>query len=399
MAIAVMIIQILLILGVPLLILKFKDCKFFKLAGTIGIAYLLGIVIALIRYALSFAGVNIPINSDVGEIGSYVAIAIAIPLLLFCSNLKATRKLSKQVIIAFSILTGSVILVSTGSFFIFRKVLENSAEYAGMATGLYTGGTPNLNSIGSILGLDANKISIANLSDMIIGGLFYVFLLFACKPLLNKILGKGKSQQYMTSSDETIANIDDLDDFKSAPKKPLIISVLIALGCAVVSAGIGLLIWVILGSKQGTMMTYLVPALLVGVTVFGICGSFSKKLRSVKGLNSVSHYFILVFSFALSMTLDLSKITPSMLYIFLFFTTVTLLTFIIHVLLCKIFKIGADCCIVTMTAGLYGPAFIPAITKQLDNKDLTSAGLICGSLGYAIGTFIGLGLSYLLMLI
>ena len=52
----------------------------------------------------------------------------------------------------------------------------------------------------------------------------------------------------------------------------------------------------------------------------------------------------------------------------------------------------------TATAGIYGPAFIPAITKQIKNDALTVPGLICGSIGYAIGTFLGMGIGLLLLL-
>ena len=51
---------------------------------------------------------------------------------------------------------------------------------------------------------------------------------------------------------------------------------------------------------------------------------------------------------------------------------------------------------VTMTAGIYGPAFIPAITKQIGDEKLTPVGLLCGSLGYAVGTFLGAGLGLIL---
>ena len=53
---------------------------------------------------------------------------------------------------------------------------------------------------------------------------------------------------------------------------------------------------------------------------------------------------------------------------------------------------------VTLTAGLYGPAFVPAITKQIKNDDLTVPGLITGSIGYAIGTFLGMLLVFLYMI-
>ena len=54
--------------------------------------------------------------------------------------------------------------------------------------------------------------------------------------------------------------------------------------------------------------------------------------------------------------------------------------------------------IVTMTAGLYGPAFIPAVTKQLRCDALTAPGLICGALGYAVGTFLGAALFWICLL-
>jgi uncharacterized membrane protein len=61
----------------------------------------------------------------------------------------------------------------------------------------------------------------------------------------------------------------------------------------------------------------------------------------------------------------------------------------VHVIMAKLLKIDPDCTMVTLTAGLYGPAFIPAITKQIKNDELTVPGLITGSIGYAIGTFLG----------
>lgn len=72
-------------------------------------------------YLINLAGLNINISKDVGEISSFGAIAIGIPLLLFSSNLKQTKKLSKMVLIAFSILIVSVFLVTTIVFYLFAK--------------------------------------------------------------------------------------------------------------------------------------------------------------------------------------------------------------------------------------------------------------------------------------
>lgn len=387
------ILQVIIIIGLPLLLLKFRNKKPIKTIGTVGAAYLCGIVIALIMFGINKAGANVSFNADIGEIGSHAAIGVAIPLLLFGTDFVALKRLSKRSLGSFGLLTVSVIVVSVCACFAFASVLDDSGKLAGMATGLYTGGTPNLNAIGSILGVAQEIIAVSNLSDMLIGGIFYVFLLTLCKPLLSKILKAEKPAVYMTGDEE----VENIDDFGEIPdKKKLIIAVLIAVGMAAVGAGIGVLIWVLTGSVQGKLNDYLVPAVMVTATVLGLVASFNKKLRKIKGTSLTGHYLILVFSVALSMSMDFNDFNLDYVYIFLLFTTITLGTFILHVILCKIFRIDADCCMITLTAGVYGPAFIPAVAKQAGDEKLIPVGLLCGSLGYAIGTLLGAGLGFIL---
>jgi uncharacterized membrane protein len=171
---------------------------------------------------------------------------------------------------------------------------------------------------------------------------------------------------------------------------------LLATAMALLGAGIGIGIWIVFGAEQGRMTDYLVPTMMLTVTVLGIVASFNKKIRSIKGTNILGQYLILVFSFALASSLDLSKMSGNFGAIIFLYGTITIGIFVVHVLLSKWAKIDVDCTMVTMTAGIYGPAFIPALTKQIKNDSLTIPGLICGSIGYAIGTFLGviLGLLY-----
>jgi uncharacterized membrane protein len=372
--------------------MKFRNSKPLKTIGTIGAAYVAGIVIALIVFGVNKLGANIKLNTDVGEIGSYAAIGVAIPLLLFSTDLTALKRISGRALGSFGLLTLSVIAVSVACGFIFESVADDSGKLAGMAIGLYTGGTPNLNAIGSILGVDRQIIAVANLSDMLIGGVFYIFLLVAAKPLLKRFLTAPKPAGYMSGE---VKNTDALDTSDISAKK-LAAAVLVAFGMTAVGAGIGVLIWYLTGAVQGTMTDYLVPAVMITATVLGIAGSFNKKLRAVKGTNTAGHYLILVFSVALAMSLNFDNFNLSYVYIFLIYATATIGSFLLHMLLCKLCRIDVDCAIVTMTAGLYGPAFIPAVTRQIGDDGLTSVGLLCGSLGYAVGTFIGAGIGALL---
>jgi uncharacterized membrane protein len=386
------VIQVIAIFLIPALIIRLNQWKLTRLIGTIGTAYLLGILEALVIFALRKFGVEILINQDIGEIGSHLAISVAIPLLLFSANLGETRKLSKTVLWSFGLEILSVVLVCTVAYLVIGKSVPDGNVLAGMASGLYTGGTPNLNAIGRIMGLDSTTIGVANLSDMIIGGVFYLFLLVACKPLLSLFMRKSGKEIYVKETiDIQNTEVLDLKDFR--PTKRLVGSLLMAIFMAILGAGFGILVWILFGAVEGRMTDILVPVMMVTVTVLGIAASFNKKVRETKGTNILGQYLILVFSFALASSLDLTKMQGNFGRILLLYGVITGGIFLVHVILSTIFRIDLDCTMVTLAAGLYGPAFIPAITKQIHNDALTVPGLICGSIGYAIGTFLGVGLA------
>jgi uncharacterized membrane protein len=393
----VLIIQTFLIFLVPFLIIRFSSFFITRWVGTIGTAYFLGILVALVVYLINVFGVEFSLNTDVGEIGSHAAIAIAIPLLLFSSNLLETKKLSNKVLKSFGSLVFSAVVVSALVFYIYGRTIDYGGELSGMAIGLYTGGTPNLNALGNIFKLDGTVIGIANLSDMVIGAVFYLFLLLGCKPLLSKFL-KTEADTSYTTSELSVQNIDELDLTKFSISYRLMKMIALALGMAVIGGVIGIIIWMITGSVDGTMIDILVPTLMITVTVLGIAGSFNKSIRETSGMSVVGQYFILVFSFALASSLDFTQFKGLFGDIIMLYGAITIGVFILHVLISKFLKIDADCTMVTLTAGVYGPAFVPAITKQIKNDSLTAPGLIIGSIGYAIGTFLGMGLGFLFLL-
>ncbi|HOO23044.1 MAG TPA: DUF819 family protein [Clostridia bacterium] len=396
MSIAITIIQAAVMIFAPALIMRFRDTKIVKTIGSITLAYAAGILISIILFLIRLSGADVALNPDVGQIGGFVSIGIAIPLLLFSTELKKVKNISKRALVSFGILTVSVIVVSVASFFIFRGKIEKNGALAGMAIGLYTGGTPNLNAIGSILGVAVPTIALANISDMIVGGVFYLFLLTICKPLLKRFLNAPPLESYYKDSD-SVKNVDLLD-IKNIEKKPLALNILIALSFALVGAGLGVVVWILTG-KTAAMTDYIVPVMMLVATIGGTACSFSKKVREVKGNNFVGMYLILVFSISIAMSIVWEDIDISSVYIFLEFAFITVVTFIVHVIFNKIFKIDVDCTMVIATAGIYGPAFVPALTAHLKNDNLTAPGLILGAIGYAIGTFLGAGIGYLLLLI
>ncbi len=392
----IILLQVSMIFIIPFLIIRYSNFPLTKWIGTIGSSYFFGILVALIIFALNKIGVDFSLNTDVGEIGSHAAIAIAIPLLLFSANLLEAKKLSKTTLMSFGSLIISAIIVTSLAFYIYGRTIINGAELSSMAIALYTGGTPNLNALANIYRLQTEVIGIANLSDMIIGAIFYLFLLLLCKPLLSKFL-KSDNKIYSNKKIE-IENVDELNIREFVINYKLLMTMLLAFMISIVGAIVGIVIWIALGSVDGTMIDILVPSLMITVTVLGIVGSFNKKIRETKGMSIVGQYFILVFSFALASSLDFSRLEGLFGNILVLYGIITVGIFILHTIISYFLKIDADCTMVTLTAGVYGPAFVPAITKQIKNDSLTAPGLIIGSIGYAVGTFLGLLLGVIFLI-
>lgn len=386
------IIEIILALVVPFLTIKFSNNWLTKKLGVVGTNYLLGIVYALIIFAFTKTNVITQRDTSGNEIISYLAVSFSIPFLLYNTNLRDVLKLSKKSLISFGLLIFSVICVTAITYFAFSKNIASGNILSGMAVGLYTGGTPNLNSIAYSFGLDKDTILMSNISDIIFGGLFYVFLILLAKPLIKHFL-KGdveKDKEFVCEKqEETAFSFKNHGVFRN---------ILLTLGAVAISAGVGVLIWIITGKVDGTLTNYLVPALMLGTTVIGLMLSFNKNIREVKGNNKMGEYCSCVFSFAISSIIDFNKLSGLALNIFIHFAIITLATFLLHLLLCKIFKINADIMITTCTAGIYGPAFIPSVTKSIGAQYMLATGLILGSLGYAIGTFLGIGIAQLFTL-
>lgn len=385
------VLQMIACFGVPVLILRRREKGLTKLLGTIAMAYLWGILLALAVWLCNRFGLSVKLSADVGQIGSYVCIGLAIPLLMFSTDLGQVRRLTGKVLLSFGLLIASVVAVVLLIGRTYGASFPWGRELSAMATGMYTGGSPNFNAIGVILRVPGDVIAAGNLADMIVGSLFYVFILTLAKPLLGRLLDRKARQGDYMDPDGEVENVDAL--YWKGFTRPLLRNLLLSFGCVAVGAVIGVVLWLL---KGGAITDHLVPPVMIAGTVLGLALSFVPKVRQVPENSAAGHYLILVFSFALSSSLDLSMLGAGLWKTVGLLALLTVCAFTLHAILSRFFRIDADCTVVTMTAGVYGPAFIPAVTGQLKNDKLTAPGLICGALGYAVGTFLGSGLYFLL---
>ncbi len=98
----------------------------------------------------------------------------------------------------------------------------------------------------------------------------------------------------------------------------------------------------------------------------------------------------------LAMSIDVKALASDILPTLAFFACVQTGSILLHLVLCKLFKIDGGTAIITSTAGIYGPPFIAPVANAYGDRKLIAPGIICGTFGLAVGNLIGIGIGSLL---
>ena len=374
----------------PLLIIEgFKRWKVVQKIGTVVLAYAVGIIASLCGVfhfadpaaAASFTKLQSTIMS--------VAVPLAIPLMLFNCDFKLwTKSLPKT---AWALVTGiaAVIVASVSGYFIFRNTVPEIAKVTGMMAGIYTGGTMNFNALGAALNVDRSVMAIVLAFQMVITTPYIFFLLGGGYKIFRKIL-PYKDITHKGRMDEETVETNDVENYRGMFEKKNFIGMMKGLGLSVIflaiGAGLALLI-------TGTLNELVV---ILTITTLSIIASFFKKVRELPKTFELGMFFILIFSVIVASMFDINSVNGGSLYIGGFVFWIIGISVGLHLLLCRIAKVSGDLFCVCQVGLLCSPPFVPPIAGAMKNKKVLISGIVVGLVGYAIGTYLGALLAWVL---
>jgi uncharacterized membrane protein len=322
---------------------------------------------------------------------SSVGVMIAFPLLLFSLNVKRWLKFAKVGFYSMILALISVIAIVTSGYFIFKNVVPDSWKVAGMLIGVYTGGTPNLVSLKVALGVDPNLFLMTSTYDMIVGAITIIFFITAGPRIFRAILPPFKHDIESGSQDVEIEDVESFEDYTGMFRKKRLFPLIKALGVSILIFAVSYGISMFFSKDIQTVI------IILSVTTLAILASFINWLNRIEKTFQLGMYFILVFSFAIASMADLKVIfSIGFLGLFAYISYAYFGTLLLHIILSKIFRINADDFLITTTAFVFSPPFVPVVAGALKNKDVIITGITVGIIGYVIGNYLGVGLSYFL---
>jgi uncharacterized membrane protein len=363
----------------PVLVLWLAEKRFAFVdrIGAVVICYAVGLLLGNIGILPKGA-------AGVQDIVTTLAIPLALPLMFFSLDVGSWARSSGKALLAFGLEIVAVVVVTVCGFFIFRGAIgPETWKLTGMLNGVYTGGTINLASVGTALQVSPTLYVAANASDIVISGLYILFLVTIGRRVIGVFLPKWKKPAGTAAAIES----EEWGSYKGFFKRDGLLPLLGALGIAVVIAAAGAAFNFILPGQWGTITTILV------ITTLSIAASFIRPVRRIRKTYQLGNYFILIFVLAVGSMADITKLATTIPAVIGYVSLAIVGSLIVHVALCALFRVDTDTMIITSVTGICSPPFVPMVAAALKNRDIIVAGIITGIIGWVIGTYLGIGVS------
>lgn len=390
--------------------------------GPVLVLYILGVIVGNIGNIFGCPMSESTVHMQ--KLLSTVTVPFAIPLMLLgCSFSKGDGRRYATVLATGLV---AVIVAIISGYFIFRHSIDSgtmggdgAAKIGGLLAGAYTGGTINMASLKTMLGVSDSTYILLNSYDMLVGFIYLIFLMSIGINLFRRLLDSrskiivdavvNKVTKTRKSIKDFITNIipekyrekvirkepeDEDNPYRGLGTKQGLCTLGILILISLTICGISFLITKLF-PKDMTMTIF-----ILCITSFGIGASFIPKIKSLPYSYDVGMYAIYIFSIVVASMADVKNLdiaggAGALGYLFF----VVFISLGLQALLSKIFHIDGDTTVISSVALLCSPPFVPMISAAMHNRRTLAAGLAIGIIGYAVGTYLGFGIFRLLSLL
>ena len=322
----------------------------------------------------------IPTDAPSYDIVWSYLVPIAIPLLLFKANLRRIIKEAGPTLLAFTFGTIGTVLGTVIAFNIIPLGIEGW-KLAGIFCSTYIGGSMNFVASAEALQMKSGELLTAGVAaDNLMMTVYFIFL-FAI-PTIGFFV-KRFPTHHEDNKDEINNGIEEsekeekIDIFDMAKSLAITISI-----CAVGFALSELI------AIKGTGILIITAIIIVVATVF------PKQLSSIKGADKIGTLLMQVFFAAIGASANVIVVLKFGPILFLFAAVILTVHLSFLLLAGKLFKLDLAEIVIASNANMGGPTTAAAMAVARKWKELVIPAILCGTLGYAVATFIGVAVGY-----
>ena len=349
-----------------------------------------GILVTMISMSLlSMTGI-IPVASDpdikvdvYSMVFSYF-IPVAIPLMLFSSNLIKIITESGRLLIAYIIGAIGIVL---GCFLAFNLIDlgEGSGNTAGVIAATLIGGSVNFVATAEILNFSTNPLFTATVAIDNFAANIYVLLLFFVPTIgfLSRFFKKQRIEAVAENSTEIIQET----------KSPVTLErIAVSATIAVLVAGAGTVLSPLIEQVIHTKLN--LSILLITILAVVVANLFPKSLKKLEETAfTLGLWMMYIFLAVIGAASNLQDMLHVGLPVLGFYLIIMFFHFFFLLFLAKLFKLDVYEVIVSSAANIMGPSVAAPMAASLGQKKMVTPAIFFGILGYVVGTFIGVSIA------
>jgi len=324
------------------------------------------------------------------DLFTQLTVPLALPLILFSMDVRKWLKMAGSAITSLLLGLFTVVLMIFVGYWIFRDSIPEIWKVSGMLTGIYTGGTPNMAAMKTALNVDTEIYLMTHTYEVALGAIYLIFILSIGQRVFLLWLRPFKSPETGNQKDDNADLEEKYESYTGLFKKKTFLPVLGAFGLSVAIFGASY------GLSRLFPESFSTAAIILLITTFGIAFSFVPRVKNIEKTFQSGMYIILIFCLVVSSMADVRKLVDISFNLFWYVGLAMFGSHILHALLARLFKIDADTVIISGSALICSPPFVPVVAGALRNREVILTGLIVGIAGYAVGNYLGIIVAYAL---
>lgn len=360
-------------------------------------AKITGAIIALIG-AMFLSNLNIiPIESPVyDQVWDYV-IPLAIPLLLFRSNIFKIWNESRRLLFIFLISSIGTILGVAISFLLLHQFIPQLNKIGAMMTGSYIGGGVNFAALSTKFETPGELISATVVADNSVMAFYFIVLITI--PNL-KFVKKHFKRLHKNDTQSNGNNAEAYWKRNEISLKDIAYSIAIAFSLVAVSFKLSEWIQSIV-PKSNPILEVVVGIigdqyLLLTTLTLIVVATFSNFFEKLNASDELGTFLIYIFFVVIGVPASIPIIIKTAPLLFIFVAIILIFNLAVTLSFGKLFKFNIEEMLLASNANAGGPTTAAALAISKGWQSLVGPILIIGTLGYVIGNYAGTLMFYVL---
>lgn len=356
-----------------------------------------GAIIALLIAIIASNLKVIPTDAPTYDIVWGYIVPLAIPLLLFKTNIQSLVKESWKLLLLFLMSSIATMVGTVLAFIALRHYIPELDKVSGMISASYSGGGVNYAAMSAKLGPSESINAATIVADNMMMAVYFLILIgLAGIPIIRRVWGSPHTDALEKNPE--MLNSRTLSEAYWQPNlislKDIAICLAASMLIVLISFKLSAFLQTLLGTSDNVVMSLLISLitdkyLLLTTITFLIVSIFKNSFEKLNGSQELGTYCIYLFFVVIGIPASIDLIVTKAPLLFVFVFIIAMVNLAITMGVGKLFKFSIEEVLLACNANIGGPTTAAALAISKGWTNLVGPILVIGTVGYVIGNYVG----------